>query len=190
VHLEIPLVGKHGERQIFDGTYVPKYDANGRVDGLIGYFKDVTERRRIEESLRTSEARFRLALKSAPVSIAAQDTDLRYTYVYNFPLLRQEAVIGLTDADLLAPDDAARMAELKRRAIMSGEEVREFLWVTVNGKRLFLDIYIEPVRNDEGRITGIGIAMVNMTAMKLVEEPLQTVRQNWRRCFRHSRTLY
>lgn len=172
VHIEMPIITRDGERRFFEGAYVPKYDARGHIDGLIGYFRDVTERKRMEESLRTSEARFRLALKSAPVAVAAQDTDLRYTYVYNFPLMHQETVIGRTDADLLAPDEAARMTELKRRAMISGEEVREFLWVTVNEKRLFLDIYIDPVRNDEGKITGIGIAMVNMTAMKLVEEAL------------------
>jgi PAS domain S-box-containing protein len=45
VHLETPLISPRGELQYFDGSYVPKFDATGRIDGLIGYFKNVTERK-------------------------------------------------------------------------------------------------------------------------------------------------
>jgi PAS domain S-box-containing protein len=51
-HLEMPLLSRSGQQQFFDGTYVPKYNAKGQIDGLIGYFKNITERKRIEEALR------------------------------------------------------------------------------------------------------------------------------------------
>jgi len=47
-------------------------------------------------------------------------------------------------------------------------------WLTSNGKRLFLDLYYEPTRDSAGKITGIGIAVVDLTPQKLAEEALKT----------------
>jgi len=50
-HVETPLATGRGAPQFFDGSYVPKFDANGQIDGLIGYFKNVTERKLRETEL-------------------------------------------------------------------------------------------------------------------------------------------
>jgi PAS domain S-box-containing protein len=59
VHLEMPLISLQGGQQFFDGSYIPKFDAKGRVDGLIGYFRNVTERKLAEEKLKKSEELYR-----------------------------------------------------------------------------------------------------------------------------------
>ncbi len=51
VQVEAPLLSPGGERQIFSGSYVPRYNAAGQIDGLIGYFQNITERKRAEEEL-------------------------------------------------------------------------------------------------------------------------------------------
>ena len=55
VQLETPLVSMKGKEQVFDGSYVPKFNTEGRIDGLIGYFRNVTERKKAEEMLRRYE---------------------------------------------------------------------------------------------------------------------------------------
>lgn len=42
------------------GTYVPHYDSKGRITGVIGVINDITDRKRSEDALRQSEARYRL----------------------------------------------------------------------------------------------------------------------------------
>ena len=55
VHVETPLISMKGKEQVFDGSFVPKFNAEGRIDGLIGYFRNVTERKQAEEALRRYE---------------------------------------------------------------------------------------------------------------------------------------
>jgi PAS domain S-box-containing protein len=51
VNLEASLISKAGEIEYFDGTYVPKFDARGQIDGLIGYFRNVTDRKQAEKKI-------------------------------------------------------------------------------------------------------------------------------------------
>ena len=53
-HVEVPLKSLKGEQEFFEGSYIPKFDAKGQIDGLIGYFKDITERKRAEEKIHAS----------------------------------------------------------------------------------------------------------------------------------------
>jgi PAS domain S-box-containing protein len=73
VHVEVPLVSLDGNTEYFDGSYIPKHDPDGRVDGLIGYFRNVTERKRAEEALRESEEELRAILDATPFPIALVD---------------------------------------------------------------------------------------------------------------------
>ncbi len=45
------LLSKKGEREYFEGAFLPKYDKEGRIDGLMGYFRNITGRKREEERL-------------------------------------------------------------------------------------------------------------------------------------------
>ena len=53
---DISLTSRSGKTEFFEGTFVPKYDNAGRNDGLIGYFKNVTERKLAEAALRAASA--------------------------------------------------------------------------------------------------------------------------------------
>jgi PAS domain S-box-containing protein len=59
VRLEAPLTDSAGALQYFEGSYVPTFDEKEQVTGLIGYFRNVTDRRRAEEALRASEEALR-----------------------------------------------------------------------------------------------------------------------------------
>ena len=155
-----------------EGWSLPMAEPDGSILWH-GYVMDVTERQDVAEALRQSDERFRLALRNAPVTVAAQDRDLRFLWAYNQRTVNSTEVIGKTDTDLFPPDDAVRLIAFKRRALESGAVVREQLWVTSGGRRMFLDLHLEPTRNAGGEITGVGIATVDLTAMKQAEEALR-----------------
>jgi PAS domain S-box-containing protein len=51
VHVEIPLANKQGERNYFAGSYIPKKNAVGEIDGIIGYFRNITEKKHANEKI-------------------------------------------------------------------------------------------------------------------------------------------
>jgi PAS domain S-box-containing protein len=188
-----------------DGTTFPAVvditavkDENGQVLYRVVNVRDISERKRMEINLQqanqsleekvaartaeldASEQRFKLALKNAPVTVAAQDKDLRFIWAYNQRTQDPASVLGKTDADIFPPETAAVLLPLKRHVLETGEEVRQQLWVESAGQRLFLDLFLEPMRDEASQICGVGIATVNLTRFKEAEEALRLSERRFR----------
>jgi two-component system, chemotaxis family, CheB/CheR fusion protein len=147
-------------------------DTRGEATSSIaGITIDVTERRRTEAALRASEERFRLALRTAPVVILAQDRELRYTWGYM--LGGPVEFIGKTDVDLFPPAEAALLSSLKRAVLAEGVGRRQELALTIGGELHYYDFNLEPIRNDGGQLIGVSSAAVDVTASKLGELALR-----------------
>ena len=139
-------------------------------------FKDITERKKSEEALRESEHRFRLALRNAPVSVAAQDRDLRYIWAYNQRTARPEVIIGKLDADIFTTEEAEHLAVIKRRVLDENVEMHDQMWLDRPSGRMFLDVFYEPIRDEAGKAIGVGTATVDLTPIKIAEEALHETR--------------
>ena len=141
----------------------------GRTASIV-FNHDDTEQRRMERDFEQNEERFKLVLKSAPVSLAEQDRDLRFTWAYNQRSVDPREVIGKRDEDIFTPEDTEYLVALKCKVIESGKEVHEEAWLTVNGKRVYLELIIVPTLNDAGVVSGIEIATVDITKQKLADD--------------------
>src|SRR5450432_2003913 len=134
---------------------------------------DVTERMQGEQELRRNEERFRVALKDSPITIFNQDRELRYTWVYNPQFYCREDILGKTDEELLGPENAARLIELKRRVMTTGTLLREEVAITWGNKRSVFDLSIEPLLDADGSVIGITGATVDIARLREMTDRLQ-----------------
>jgi PAS domain S-box-containing protein len=165
-----------GETWVGSYSFAP-IRVGGEIVGSVTIGRDVTDATRAEQALRESELRFRLALRNSPVSVAAQDRELRYIWAFNPRTARSEDLIGKRDADIFTPEEAARLTVLKRRVLDEGVESRETLWLDRPSGRIFIDVCFEPLRDQAGRVVGVASATVDLTASKLAEERLAAARE-------------
>jgi PAS domain S-box-containing protein len=159
---------------------VPIYDEAGILVALEGIARDVTERRRSEQALRESEAKFRTLAETAPAAIFIyQDTGFRYVNP------AAEALTGYAATELLAmnfwdvvhPDfrDVVRARGLARQ---KGEQVSpgyEFKILARSGEERWLDFTAGRIEF-EGQSAAIGTAY-DITERKRAQEEVHRLSQ-------------
>lgn len=132
-----------------------------------------THRKLIAEQRRlfTAEERLRIALRNSFITVYQQDKDLRYTWMAN-PLRAFNAkdVVGKTDADFVAPDEAAHLSDIKRHVLQTGESIMEEVRTTSSMGVRFAELRVEPLRNSKGIIVGVTGTAIDITERKQVEE--------------------
>jgi PAS domain S-box-containing protein len=134
----------------------------------------LAEARRQAEELRQSEERFRFVATNIPDTLFFQDEELRYVWIFNpaDPLAEGE-VVGKTDADLLPPEEAERLTEIKRRVLETGTGTRVELQLSPGGITRWYEAVYEPSRDFAGRIVGVVSYTRDTTERKLAEETLR-----------------
>ena len=143
--------------------------------------RQIAERLQAEQALQEanrklnySEERFRIALKNSPIVVFNQDTELRYTWIYN-PALGFDAsqVVGKFESDLFLPEDAKKIAALKWEVLRTGMGTREEVVIGYNEDIKCYDLSVDPLRNADGEIVGVTCAALDITPRKKAEQALE-----------------
>jgi PAS domain S-box-containing protein len=151
----------------------PLRDTKGNITAAIVVFEDITQRKKAEKALRQAEERFRIALKNAPVSVAAQDLNHRYIWAYNQKTAKPDDIIGHTDREIFKPEEADYIDQIKERVLREGLELREQMWLERPSGRMYLDVTWSPLKDDTGKIVGITSATIDLTELKMAQEALK-----------------
>jgi len=178
--IECRIVTKSGEVRWLRGSARPGWDeTQERVILIYGAAQDITERKRVEEALCESEERFKLATSGSPVTLYEQDLDLRYQWVYpqrpEFP----ESNIGRSDEELLPPEDANILTQLKRQVIETGRRGRQEISVTLPEGTRWYDTTVEPKWNAAGEVVGIAGLALDVTDRRQAEEERHQVERDY-----------
>ncbi len=150
-------------------------DADGTPLYMTGACVDVTERQEVEEALRTSEERFRTALRDSPIIVFNQDAELRYTWMHNPAALHvANDFLGRSDRELFGNGPEVRALEaLKLRVIRQGTGERHEIRLKLGGRERWYDINLEPRRDLSGRIVGLTGAAFEISERMQMEAKLR-----------------
>jgi PAS domain S-box-containing protein len=75
------LIRKDGTRRILETSVSLMHDSEGRSIGFYGIGRDITDRRRAEEELRTERQRFQILSENAPFGMVMIDQDGTFKYI-------------------------------------------------------------------------------------------------------------
>ncbi|MFZ2987153.1 PAS domain S-box protein, partial [Ideonella sp.] len=146
-------------------------------------FKDITERRRVEDALRDSEARFRSTFECAAIGIAHVALDGQWLRVN--PALcrmtgyRADELLSRTLADTTHPDDvAASAAEVQR--VLSGEIetcTLDTRYCRKDGSLLWVNITVSLLRDASERPLHLIAAVEDISDKRAALEELERQQQ-------------
>jgi len=162
LNVEYRIVRPDGEvRHLVEWGEI-QHDEEGRPVRLTGVVQDITERKKIEETLANERQLLRTFVDTVPDVLYVKNRRSEFTLV-NMAMLAQlgansvEEVIGKTDFDFHPPDLAQEYRERERAVLESGEisDVEELVIHPTTREHRWYGSIKAPLRNADGEIIGL-----------------------------------
>ena len=170
-----------GKDRVFQKTFVPEFDDDGRVIGVFAVTFDITERKLAEQRVSDAQAHLKAIADNLPVLISYIDRHHRLSFVNKTfqewmgvdPVL----AVGSHLKALVGPDlYAQRLPHLEQA--LRGERVEfEVVSQALGIARQLHTIYL-PDRRADGSIVGVYALSTDVTAMKDAERRLEDLARN------------
>ncbi|MBU0689290.1 MAG: EAL domain-containing protein [Gammaproteobacteria bacterium] len=174
-----------GHRELLETIKTPMHDRSGKLVGVLGVGRDITERERIKHILAESEHEFRSLAENLPDNIIRYDRECRVTYM-NPSMARTIAahilpVVGEFPVDA-APDspEVRELQDLVTKVMDKGERVEvEYPIEHPDGGLHWHHVIFVPERDKEGMVIGaLGIGR-DINERKQVEQALKDSIDNY-----------
>lgn len=170
-----------GQVRRIDLAVEPNFDSEGLVSGITCVSLDVTERKHMEEALRESESRFRLAVDNYPATVIIYDAEMKIQFINAFGIResgrRREELLGRTEEELrpTLPVGGHRDILLKTfetRATQSTE-----VHLTHKNRDYHMSIIYVPLLDEGGRVKQVFGLFHDISRLKQAELLLERDKQ-------------
>lgn len=177
-NVETVFLTKGGSRLVVEGSARAAVDAYGR-HVTRSVFRDITERKSAEASLKASELQFRTLADNAPIGIYRTDAEGRCVYTN----ARWRELSGLSEEEALGdgwlaaihPDDQANVqrAWLDRTGAGNAFTAAPFRFVTRGGSEKWVRSRAATLRDEDGVLTGYLGSVEDITDLHALTQALR-----------------
>ncbi len=186
-----PEENSRDEIELKDGMILDRYSApvvgtDGKYYGGIWTFRDITERKRAEAALQSSEERFRNLAENTSDWIWETDEQGHYTYasprVLDLLGYAPAEVLGKSPLDFMPPEEAARVETLLASAIAAHAPFRDLENINrrKDGHLVVLETSGVPILEATGAWRGYRGIDRDITGRKRAEQALHASEQRYR----------
>jgi PAS domain S-box-containing protein len=168
-----------GEKRLLDWWCQVFKDHEGRVIGALSFARDITERKRAEETLAKEQYLLTTLMNNLPDHIYFKDLESHFirinvSHAKSLGLSDPDQAIGKTDFDFHTPEHT-RQAYYDEQAIIQTEQplTKEERLVHANSPDSWVYATKLPFRDKEGKIIGTFGISRDITSHKLAEEEIK-----------------
>ncbi len=146
------------------------HSADPAGPGIIGAIQDITELVNKEKALKDAEEKLKLILSHSPMIVSYSGIDHRYEWIFNphFNLQTSE-IIGKSDHDIFLPHEAEILVRRKQEVIDTGSSLRFEMCFNFPDEVQDYDLFLEPVYDPAGAISGVATVAFEITGRKRAE---------------------
>ncbi len=180
--VDCQIIAKDGGPRHVEVSIALIRDGSAQPIGFRGILRDITERKRADEKIRESELRYRSIFENALEGIyrslpGRQITDVNPALVEMLGYNTTDEVLALTLPDDLFLDlnEWELLQTLQQsQDVIEGLELR---WKRKDGNPIFVSLYAQTVRDDDGKAIFYEGIVMDITQHRLVEEELRASEQ-------------
>jgi PAS domain S-box-containing protein len=176
------------------GNILVEYNARAilkenNVTGVQINLRDVTERKRVEEAVRSSEAKLRAILASSPEAISVSDLnakliDCNEAFLKLHGYVSKEELIGTSWFDVIAPQNRSKIQDTMKKLLEHGYIKNIELALLKRGSQEFLgELSASLVLDSSGKPTSIVVVARDITERKKMEEELKESEERLRNLY-------
>lgn len=169
-------------------------DDEGRPTGILGVTRDITDRKKAEDALAESEARFRRITDNMVDMVSQTDLDGNFVYVSpshsNILGYDPRTLVGTNVLDLIHPDDMEKVLNATYKAIeVKGTALVEFRYRHIKGHYVWLATQGRVMLDDDGEVVGAVFGSRDVTKQKEVEQERERLIHELQKALAEVKTL-
>ena len=147
-------------------------DSDGNPSKIVIGSRDITERKKIEEEFRQSEQKYRLLAETIPYIVHIMDSNGTIKYSNKKHPVYGD-VTGMKQEELYPADIAKKHNEDIKKVFETGEIYHGEENYEIEKGRVWMDVFVLPMKDDEEKIINVIRISRNITTRKMTEEALQ-----------------
>ena len=183
---DFEVIRKDGTKLVVSSSVSLIRDSQGQPTGFQGVTMDITVRKRWEEKLRQSEARYQTILESIADGYYEVDLAGNFTFVNDAICAdigySRDELLGMNNRDYMDKQNAKKVFERFAEVYTTGEPATEFGFEVIrkNGTKLFAACSVSLIRDSKGEPTGFRGVIRNVTEQRKAEEALRQSEKKYR----------